>query len=219
MTAEAPTDPLANIGPKIDYHLSRYGLSDDPLAKSKAKVLASKALKSYDPNSGASFDTWLDRSMQPLSRFKRERSFAIQMPERAVLDSYSVRMAELEFQERNGRLPEMDELAEEAKISMKKLASLRKTVRPQVSEAAVGDAGIAGDVADDQLDEALSSVWHESDALDRKIIEMKTGFGGRHQPMAAVEVATQLGLTPVQVSRRAARISAKLDQIMELMGQ
>jgi len=210
-------DPIFALGPKLDYHLSRYGLGDDPLAKSKAKVLASRAMKSYDPSQGASFDTWLDRSLQPLSRFKRERSFAVQLPERAILESFSVRSAEADFEERNGRLPDMRELAEEAKIPMKKLASLRKTVRPQLSEASLAGVSPTADMEDDKLDEALSSIWGESDATDREILEMKTGFGGRHKPMSAVEVAGRLGLSPVQVSRRSARISAKLDELLELL--
>lgn len=220
MTAEVPevpVDPIAQLEPKIDYHLSRYGLSGDGLAKSRAKVLASKALKTYDPNAGASFDTWLDRSLQPMSRFKRERSFAIQLPERAVLESYEVRLAEAEFENKHGRLPEMDELADAAKVPMKRLASLRRTVRPQVSEEALDGASPAVDLGDDNLDEALTSVWNEADAIDRQIIEMKTGFGGRHQPMQAAEVAAALNLTPVQVSRRSARLFAKLDEILELM--
>ena len=210
--------PLKKLEPQINYQLSQYGLSDDPLARSKAKVLASRAIKAYDPNSGASLNTWVDRSLQPLSRFKRERSFAVQLPERAVLDNYSVRLAEIEFEESNGRLPEMDELADAAGVSMKRLSALRKAVRPQVSENALDGASVEKNMEDDTMDEALSSIWNEADKMDRKIIEMKTGFGGRNAPMTAGDVAVALGMTPVQLSRRSTRITAKLDQILELMG-
>ena len=215
--AQPPIDPLQGLDGRINYQLHRYGLGDDPLAKGRAKVLVSKALKSYDPAAGASIDTWIDRSLQPLSRFKRERSFAVQLPERAVLDNFEARRAEIEFEEREGRLPDMRELSDASGISMKRLAALRKTVRPQVSEGSM-EGQIAGEIEDANLDEALSSIWQESDAIDRQILELKTGFGGRHAPIPAGEVAARLNLTPVQVSRRSARIAAKLDEILELMG-
>lgn len=213
---EIYTDPLAPYEDKINYQLHRYGLGDDPLAKGKARVLASKALKTYNPESGASVDTWMDRSLQPLSRFKRERSFAVQLPERAVLENFDVRKAELDFEEKNGRLPDMEELSDAAGVSMKKLSALRKTVLPQVSEEAMV-GGVPSDLEPDYLDEALSSVHMESDKIDRQIIEMKTGFGGRYKPMISEEVASRLGLTPVQVSRRSKRIAAKVDEILELL--
>lgn len=213
---EPPADPLAPLESRINYQLHRYGLGDDPLARGRARVLASKALKTYDPAAGASVETWIDRSLQPLSRFKRERSFAIQLPERAVLDNFEVRRAELEFEELHGRLPDMDELADAAGIPKKRIAALRRTVMPQVGEAAF-EGQAAASLQPDYMDEALTSVHSESDALDRKIIEMKTGFGGRYKPMPATEVASALNLTPVQVSRRSKRIAAKIDEILDLL--
>ena len=213
---EAHEDPLAPYEGRINYQLHRYGLGDDPLAKGRARVLASKAIKTYDPNAGASMHTWLDRSLQPLSRFKRERSFAVQLPERAVLDNFEVRRAEIEFEEAHGRPPDMDELSDAAGIPRKRLAALRRTVMPQVGEAAFdGEAPLGAH--HDYMDEALSSVWDDSDAVDRKILEMKTGFGGRYKPMSAEQVAAQLNISPVQVSRKSARLAAKIDEIMELM--
>ncbi len=209
-------DPLAAYEGRINYHLHKHGLGGDLLAKTKARVLASKALKSYDPTAGASVDTWLDRSLQPLSRFKRERSFAIQLPERAILDNFEVRRAELEFEDKHGRLPDFDELADAAGVSLKRIAALRKAVRPQVAESAV-EGQLSGSIVTDHTDEALTAVWQEADAIDRKIIELKTGFGGRHVPITSEEVASRLSLTPVQVSRRSARMAAKLDALLELM--
>lgn len=214
--APVPTleDQLKQLEPRINMHLHQYGLGGDPLAAGQARILASRAIKSYDPAAGASFATWLDRSMQPLSRFKRQRATTVKVPERMQLDNQTLRVAELEFEEKHGRLPDMEELADAAGIPMKRIAAVRKTIRPVVAESAY-EGNIPGQVEPDFVDEALSAVWRESDALDRQIIEMKTGFGGRYQPLAPKEVAAKLGLTPVQLTRRSQRLTAKLDELLE----
>ncbi len=68
---------VETLRPQINYQLHRYGLGSDPLAEGQARLLAAKALQTYDPASGAGIATWLDRSMQPLSRL-------IESPRRAL---------------------------------------------------------------------------------------------------------------------------------------
>jgi DNA-directed RNA polymerase specialized sigma subunit len=66
----------------------------------------------------------------------------------------------------------------------------------------------------DYLGEAMSYVYDDSDADDRKIIELTTGYGG-NQPIPKNQIATRLGISPAQVTRRTERIANKL-QAMEL---
>lgn len=209
---------IGGLQPKISYHLSRYGLGSDPLATGQAKLLAAKAVKSYDPSSGASFNTWLDRNMQPLSRFKRQRSSTIKVPERMQIDNFTMKRAEMEFEDREGRLPDMEELSDEAGIPLERISAIRKVVRPVASEAAF-EGNLSGTHEPDTMDEALSAVWRESDKVDRLIIEMKTGFGGRYPPMTPKEISRVLNIHPVNLSRRSARLLAKVDELLELIEQ
>jgi DNA-directed RNA polymerase specialized sigma subunit len=205
---------VKTLEPKIAYNLHRYGLGADPLATSKARVYAAKAIKSFDPASGNSLATWVDRNLQQLTRFKRQRATAIHVPERIQLDNYAISRAAVDFEEEYGREPELDELADRAGMKITRVNQVRSAFKKMTSEAPF-EGNLEGSVTPDFLSEAMGIVWDEAEKKDRQILEMKTGFGGKHQPMEAQDVAARLGMSAVELSRRSARLGAKLDELME----
>lgn len=204
-----------SLQPKINYHLHRYGLGDDPLAKGQARALAATALKTFNPDSGASLHTWLDRSMQPLSRFKRLRATAVRVPEKIQLDQYRISTARTDFEEEHGREPELDELADRAGLSVKRLDQVHKTFKKMTTEGAF-EGNLPGGQGTDFMDEAMEAVWDEADKRDRLILEHRAGYGGKPviQPK---DLAVMLNISPVELSRRSSRLGAKLDEIMEAL--
>jgi hypothetical protein len=58
----------------------------------------------------------------------------------------------------------------------------------------------------------MDYIYDESDKVDRQIMEMKTGYGGKYEPMAPVDIARSLKLPPSQLSRRSARMAYKLQK-------
>lgn len=212
-TPEKLSAAVDHLNPKLAYHLHRYGLGDDKLAHGQARILAAKALQSYDPSTGASLYTWLDRSMQPLSRFKRTRATAIKVPERIQLEAYRINRATLDFEEEHGREPEVDELAEYAGLSRKRLDQIQKSFRKMSGEAAF-EGNLPSELDTDFMSEAMDAVWDESDKRDRMILEHRTGFGGK-EILQPKDLAVRLNMSPVELSRRSARLTAKLDEILE----
>lgn len=216
-----PLDPeevfreqMREIEPRISYHLHRYGLGDDMLARTQARVYAAQAVRTYDPASGAGLPTWLDRNMQQLSRFKRLRATAVHVPERMQMDAMTIQRAKTDFEETEGREPELEELADRAGMSIKRIDQVRKGFRKMTSEEGFGGELESAQQVD-WMGEAVDMIWEESDKKDRQIIEMKTGYGGRHKPMTPKDIATKLQISPVDLSRRSTRIAAKLETIME----
>ena len=204
------------LRPQINYHLHRYGLGADPLAVGQARLLAAKAVQSYSPDSGASMHTWLDRSMQPLSRFKRLRATPVKVPEKIQLDSMRINQAATDFEEEHGREPELDELADCVGMPIKRIDHVRRASRKMVGEAVFeGNLKALNDT--DHMSEALEAVWDESDKLDRRILELRIGYGGKTEPLPPNAVAARLKLSPVALSRRSQRIAAKLDEILEAL--
>jgi hypothetical protein len=67
----------------------------------------------------------------------------------------------------------------------------------------------------DYSDEALHYVYQQADKTDRDIIEMKTGYGGKYQPMVPKQIAQVLNLTPVQLARRSARLAMRVNEARE----
>lgn len=216
--SKQPADLLGAVNylhPKLAYHLHRYGLGDDPLAMGHARTLAAKALTTFDPNSGAGLNTWIDRQMQPLSRFKRLRSTAIRVPEKIQLDNYRISNAQRDFEEENGREPELEELADAAGLSLKRMHQVRQTFKKMTSEAAF-EGNAPSSMTTDFAPEALEAVWDESDKRDRLILEHRAGFGGK-ETMQPKDLALLLSISPVELSRRSARLGAKLDEILEAL--
>jgi DNA-directed RNA polymerase sigma subunit (sigma70/sigma32) len=205
---------VKTLEPKIAYSLHRYGLGNDQLANSKARVYTAKAIKSFSPESGNSLATWVDRNLQQLTRFKRTRSTAIHVPERVQLDNYAISRAAVDFEEEHGREPELDELADAAGMKVSRLHQVRSGFKKMTGEAAF-EGNLAGNVTPDFLSEAMGIVWDEAEKKDRRILELKTGFGGKNEPMTPKDVALQLGISPVELSRRSARLGAKLDELLE----
>jgi hypothetical protein len=212
---EAALKPaLQRIEPKINSHLHRHGLGTDPLAKTQARVYAAQALRSYSPEHGASFDTWLDRSMQQLGRFRRLRSTAVHVPERIQMDAMKIERARRELEDTLGRDPDLDELADAAGVPIRRIDQVRKGFRKMTSETVYGSELPAAQ-STDWLGEALDMTWDEAGKQDRQIIEMKTGYGGRYKPMTPKDIAAKLNISPVDLSRRSARLGAKIEEIIE----
>ena len=205
---------VKTLEPKISYNLHRYGLGSDPLATSKARVFTARAIKTFDPSTGNSLATWVDRNLQQLTRFKRQRATAVHVPERTQLDNYAITRAAIDFEEEYGREPELDELADAAGMKLSRLHQVRGAFKKMTSEEPF-EGNTAGQHTPDYLTEAMSIVWDEAEKKDRQILEMKTGFGGKFPPMEANEVSTRLGISPVELSRRSARLGAKLDELLE----
>lgn len=205
---------LKDLEPRINYHLHQYGLGADPLAKVQARSYAAQALQSYDPASGASLNTWLDRNMTQLNRFRRSRATAIHVPEKIQLDAYKIQRATTELEEKLGREPELAEIADLALLPVKRINHVMNTFRKMPSEGAT-EGALAGEYTTDWAGEALDMIYDEADKKDRQIIEMKTGYGGKHKPLEPIEIARRLNLSPVELTRRSARITSKLDEIIE----
>ena len=65
----------------------------------------------------------------------------------------------------------------------------------------------------DFYDEALDYVYADLDATDKRILEMKTGYGGKYEPMEATAIAAEIGIHPSNLTRRSARIALKINEV------
>lgn len=196
------------LKPSIDVALYGVGGNNDPYLQSKARTLAAAAVKSYDPASGARLDTWTMQHLQRLSRLKRQSATPVRLPERIQLDNYALEQASKRFLDEHDREPDLRELADASKLPVKRIEHVRKTIRAMPSEAlyTAADAPIVTQSEPDFTSEAVDIVYDDLDSVDRLILEMKTGYGGR-DILPPAEVARRLKLTPSQLSRRAQRLS------------
>lgn len=203
---------VKSLEPTISYALVQSGSHADPYMKLQAKNIAAKAIKSYDPSKGAGLPTWVTQQLMQLRRIKRTSQATVRLPEQVQLDAFRINKATLDFVDQHGREPDLLELSDAVAMPVKRIEHVRKFSVPTVSESAFQDAGASAAPAFDA--EALDYVYREADATDRKIIEMRMGYGGRYTtPLDKKTIATKLKLHPAQVTRRTARLARRIQQL------
>lgn len=215
--ADPTPDNLATVvdtlKPLIGYQLANLGAHDDPILKNKARVVAAQAIKKYDPASGASLPTWVSSQMQQLRRFRRQAHAVLKVPERIQMDAWHLAQKEKEFIDTYDREPDLLELADFSHLPARRIAKIRKFSHATPSEAALPDQ--PGDDTD-FTGESIDYIYRDADHIDRRILEMKTGYGG-HPPLPPAQIAQKLRISPAQVSRRAKRLTFKINQMEQAM--
>lgn len=200
--------------PMIRYSLSSVNGLENAQLKGRAKLFAADAVKNYDPSRGTALRTHIGNNLLQIRRASREVANPVRVPERAQLDMNYLRRKEIEFQERFNREPDTVELADYAKMNAKKIAQLRKSFRPVVSEAAIG--GAAEGEMPVHMEEAMDYVYGSADHITRRLMEMKGGYGG-HEILPANVIAQRLGVDPSYISRRSAAISALINETTSML--
>jgi DNA-directed RNA polymerase specialized sigma subunit len=204
-------DVVNHLSPVINYSLSSINANTDNLIKNKAKIFAADAVKKFNPNAGAALPTWVGGQLMQLKRFKREVNQPVKVPERVQLDAYTLSRAEKEFYDQNNREPDVEELSDFSKIPRKRIEKIRRSFRAMPSQGAMGEGFTQTET--DFGTEALDYTYKDADKIDRKIIEMKMGYGGRYEPMQPNKISALLGLTPSQLTRRSIKLSLKIQEI------
>lgn len=219
---ENMTSVIKTVEPAIQGALRSMNLAQNPLAVHKARLLAATAVHTFRPDAGVGLPTWVNRQMQPLKRFNRTNLAPVRVPERIQLDALHLFSKDQEFQDKFGREPDVEELSDLSHLPVHRIHDIRRTYKRTVSEQAIAGNGVTGTIQADSSgnsmsDEAISYVYKDADKVDRQIIEMKTGYGGKHDPMNHVEIAKQLNISPASITRRAARLSLRINKIRDAL--
>lgn len=208
-TQENLSRVVKGLRPTIDFNLAQQNASSDPLIRAKAMSFAVDAVQKYDPTRGASLPTFLSSQLRQLSRVARQSRSPVKIPERIQLEAMKLNHARKAFFDDHGREPDTLELADTVGMPVKRIEKIRRYQVAVPSEETMGDTEAAGP---DYEREALDYVYHDSDHLDRRIMELKMGFAG-HPVLPPKDIAVALNLSPTQLSRRSARLALRINNI------
>jgi DNA-directed RNA polymerase specialized sigma subunit len=203
---------LTTLAPTLNSEVQRYGGSK-PLLRSKAKALAVKAVKSYDPASAAKLNSWVVTQLQPLSRYGRESSEPVRVGETAYRQNAALLKATAELEDEQGDVPSDQQLADRMGIPPSRIQKIRDMNRAVIYEGQaeqVTDDGGAGESVnptgtDPILAEATELVYASLGQRDQVIFDLKTGGHGRKQ-LDNKSIARRLGVSPAFISQRSAMI-------------
>lgn len=218
--ADPTTDNLAavldSLRPTIAAAVASYGGAGNPQIMSKARVVAAKAIKSYNPAAGTGLPTWVSNQLRQLTRDIRKSGNDLSVAEGIQLDGYRLFQAENEFQDEHGREPTLTELADMTHLSPRRIKNIRQKLKAVVMDtAATSETGdqLAATIETDFTKDALDYIYHEADTTDKKLLEYMTGYGGE-DILDNKAIMAKLKLTPVQLSRRKARLAIKVNNIV-----
>lgn len=218
---------IETLKPTINYALSSYQGKGDPFIETQAKILASKAIKAYDPSYNVTLPTYLTSQMRKLTRIVRESRSPIKIPERTFYDIAELKEAENELLEKNGgREPDVQQLADYMGVPVDKIEKTRNKMVKQISENSYFSNSNYSDENDaiDSLDslksdqnqsaylkEALNYAYNSSDYREKKILEWTCGYGGA-KIRTPKQIADKLGISESQVSRLTAKLALKVSK-------
>lgn len=219
-TPESNTEILAAIQPVIDTAIQSYvGQNANQTARTQAKLMALRALETYDPSKGNVRNHLLSQ-LQSLRRFAAQQQNIIDVPEQVSLDYQALQEATNELRDKLGREPTDDELADHTGLSRRRIKKIRSFNQP-VSEGMThnetqedgSDGNVASNVPgkDPGLDAWLDFVYDDLSNTDKLIMDMLLGRNGRKKA-SVQEIAKELGISPSAVSQRAAKIQEMIDR-------
>jgi len=195
------------LKPHIDKAIQYYAQgSSRPAIRMRARTLAMGALKSYDPQKGAKFETHLMNQLKPLTRSLHEMSDVVRIPEQAKRQLADLNRTETDLLGELGREPLEEELAERMHVStdylkkLKRYGSVRVTEDPIVAQEPATPEKMLQDWVYDSLD-----------PVDKQIMRWKLGYGGAKM-LTNAEIARRLRLSPGAISQRASKIADMLER-------
>lgn len=219
-TPENNTKLLSTLQPVIDTAVGSYASGNmSPTIKSRAKLMALKAMDSYDPQKG-NVRTHLLSQMQSLRRLSAQEQNIISIPEQVGLDFQRMAESENELRDRIGRDPTDDELADHTNLSLRRIRKIRAFHQPLPESATTpesddetNDGGVASTVPGSNrgADAWMNFVHGDLSPTDQLIMDMALGRNGRKHT-STQDIARKLNITPGAVSQRAAKIQVMIDK-------
>jgi DNA-directed RNA polymerase specialized sigma subunit len=207
---------LRELDPVLVSEVQRYSGPKDILHV-KAKGLAIKAIRSYDPTKGAALRSWVTTQLQPLSRYG-QRLQSVRVPETVRRQAAEVHTISERLHDKFGRMPTDTELADEAGLSITKIHSLQNRVRPALTESQMvaPKDGVEGTLPASQFpsgaDYAFEAVYQDLGPREKVIADWKIGAHGKER-LPNQEIARRLGVSPALITQITGRLVANIQEV------
>lgn len=211
-TPENMSRVLDSLDPIINSEIQRYP-GPKPLLKTKAKELAIKAVRNYDPASGAKLQSWVVTQMQPLTRYNYKLR-PVHTSEVIIRQAAELNRQSRELSDELGRDPTEDEIADKVGLSVRKIRKIRTSTPAVVSEGVYtpegedDPRGLPAINTSNRIGTAENVVFESLSDRDKAVFSFKTGKGGT--VLSNEEIANRLGVTPALVSQRSKFIAEQI---------
>lgn len=211
-TPENMSRVVSSLDPVINKAVTTYATGNvSPVVRGRARVLAMKAVRSFNPSRGAVLNTHIMGQLRPLARYARQAASSVKLSERKLLAFNDLHRIEEDFYDRNGRDPSDVELSDLSGLSNMRISKLRNYMSPIVSSHGAQDSTLGAPITSrtDPNEVWLDYVYYDLDNVSRKILDWKLGRNGNPR-LRNEEIAIKLKMTPSAISQRLSNIEQKL---------
>jgi DNA-directed RNA polymerase specialized sigma subunit len=200
----AVSDILKGLEPTINSAIRSYA-QDNPEYKTKAKVLALEAIKTYDP-SKSKLETHVFNHLKRLQRISADRGNFIHMPEQTALDKRQLDKLIRNYSIDNGVEPSYQWLSDQTGMPIKKISRLMNTQGQTSSSMTRSEQGDSLEAAPRNAIRLYEdTLYQELDEKDKKIYEWLTGYQGS-PILDRATVASKLKISLPALSQRISKI-------------
>lgn len=199
--------------PLIHSTTNRYRAAGLPrsVLNAEGQRLAIDAIKTYDPKRGASLNTHIYNNLRNVNRLVYKNIQVGKIPEVRGMKIATYRNLKSNMEDRLGREPAIDEMADELGWSVAEADRMERELRVELTAAKIEGAPFYGQAtthANREL-ELMRYLYHELSGPDKVIFEHIFGYGGK-SILTNKEIAQKLHTNEMAITRAKRRLSSKI---------
>lgn len=208
-TPETEAALLKQLEPVIFKEVQKWrGVLAPQLLEIEAQRLALQAAQTYSPAAGAKLATHVSNQLRQLSRLTYTHQNIARIPENKALRISTYQAAVSNLQDKLGRMPTIEELAEELCWPRSQVEMTQKMLHGEFVESGTPMPIFDRDNVGANV---MAYIYHDLSPLQKKIFEHTTGWGGA-KILSRAELAKKLNITPAQLSYQKRRLVDELQK-------
>lgn len=204
------------LQPTISGVLSSAGIKS-PILNDRAKLLAAKAMQSFDPTRGAKLKTYVSSQLRSLVRDAPKIQEPMVPGQKYRSEIAELHSAKGKFTDSFGRDATDEELSELTQIPLRKVIRLQSSNRARIPMSMVEEADDDVNAPDvigstrTPYDDWVDAIYYGLGDVDKLVLMHKTGYRNA-ELLDFPGIAQRTGLSVDAVQQRARRIQEQLDR-------
>lgn len=204
---------VKSIDPFLQSYVNKFGTSPLPRSaiESQARLLAIKAIDTYDPRRGAALNTHIGHELRHLNRYVLEYQNIGKIPENRGIAISKFKNIQAHLRDELNREPSVLELADRLQWSPAEVERMQRELRQDLTviqgkEEAFFDIGFN---ETDRTQDIVQFIYYQSSPIEQKILEYWFGLGGT--PRATPEeMALKLNLPVEEIKKMSKELARKI---------
>jgi len=201
---------INSLDPYLQSHVNKFSTVPIPRGalESQAKLLALKALQTYDPKRGTQINTHLGHELKHLNRYVIDYQNIGKIPENRGIAISKFQNIKSNLTEDFNREPTVIELGDALQWSPAEVERMQNELRSDILIAQGKEEAFFDTTYNpsDRDRDIVEFVYYQSAPEEKKILEYTFGIGGNPK-LSTSEIALRLNKTPAEVRDMAKKLA------------